>query len=99
MYEPTPEFLARRRDRVPIPHGLVAVKSTSRIALIHLVKGFSFGDVARTFRKFQLIPTLCDLPASKDWTLVPRNPNNGHLVSCRVCRHRMTEKNAVREIA
>ena len=86
----TPEYAAKRAHR-PIPPGYVLVESPVRRGLVHLVKANTFKEVAITVRRFGSMDTLCDTAARETWTLVPRNPDNGQLLSCPRCRLLLSE--------
>jgi hypothetical protein len=88
--EMTPEYVAKTAHR-PVPSGYVLVESPARRGLVHLVRANSFKEVAVTVGRFGSIQTLCESAARETWTLVPRDPQGGQLVSCPRCRSRLSE--------
>ena len=79
----TPEYAAKRKTTVK--PGYVAVHGSARNALIHVVKGETFGAVAKTFRKFGVIPTLCSISVNEQWHMLPSKTS----VTCHHCRNGM----------
>lgn len=88
--EMTPEYVARRAHRA-VPPGYVLVESPARNGLVHLVKANTFKEVAVSVLRHGSVDTLCNAAAKETWALVPRNPDNGKLVSCPRCRWRLSD--------
>ena len=88
--EMTPEYVAKRAHR-PVPPGYVLVESPARNGFVHIVSANTFKEVALKVLRLGSVDTLCNAAARETWTLVPRNPDNGHLVSCPRCRSRLSE--------
>ncbi|HKW09737.1 MAG TPA: hypothetical protein VJO33_05110 [Gemmatimonadaceae bacterium] len=82
---------AERKQR-PVADGFIAVRSTARRAQIHVVRANGFMDVAKEVARRGAIATLCEMSATSEWTLIPRSPDHGYLVSCHRCRYRMHEE-------
>lgn len=81
----SPEY--EQRFTAPLATCYVAVESPKRNghrALVHAVEAESFGDIAR--RLPHGVATLCGQALHGEWTLVPRQPTHGFLISCGVCR-------------
>lgn len=75
-----------KRNRA-LPWGFIAVSGTHRHATVHIVKADTFGHVAKLVIRGKAPKTLCGrATVTPEWTLVPRQPNNGYLLSCNNCR-------------
>lgn len=88
-FEPTPAYLERRKGKV-LPKGYIAVLSTVRHPLVHLVASDSFMDVAKIVKRHGAIRTLCDVEAKSEWTMIPRDPSSVTTVSCPKCRYHLS---------
>lgn len=88
-YSPT----YQKRRAMPVPKGFIAVANERRRhPLVHVVRGETFGEVARLVMRGEQVRTLCEKGTlGTHWSLIGRNPKGGYLVSCADCRARMLE--------